>query len=67
MVNRKKKVSLTKRKTKKMGKKKGEKKRIKLECHVCGYRLIVDRKCGCAEEHVLFCCGQPMKKVETMT
>ncbi|MGB9906314.1 MAG: hypothetical protein ACPLRR_02875 [Candidatus Saccharicenans sp.] len=36
-----------------------------LECQVCGYRLIVDRKCGCAEEHVLVCCGQPMQKVET--
>ncbi|MCR4397319.1 MAG: hypothetical protein NUW07_11405 [Candidatus Saccharicenans sp.] len=36
-----------------------------LECQVCGYRLIVDRKCGCAEEHMLVCCGQPMQKVET--
>lgn len=36
-----------------------------LECQVCGYRLIVDRKCGCAEEHVLVCCNQPMQKVET--
>ncbi|MEN6559837.1 MAG: hypothetical protein ABFD52_03560 [Acidobacteriota bacterium] len=33
-----------------------------LECGVCGYRLIVDEACGCTEEHVLFCCGQPMKK-----
>ncbi|MDI6845106.1 MAG: hypothetical protein QME28_03105 [Candidatus Saccharicenans sp.] len=36
-----------------------------LECQVCGYRLIVDRKCGCVEEHALICCGQPMQKVET--
>jgi len=34
----------------------------KLECGVCGYRVIVDRDCGCLEEHVLVCCGQPMKK-----
>lgn len=33
-----------------------------LECGVCGYRLIVDEECGCAEEHVLICCGQPMSK-----
>jgi hypothetical protein len=32
------------------------------ECGVCGYRLIVDEACGCAEEHVLICCGKPMKK-----
>jgi hypothetical protein len=31
-----------------------------VECKVCGYRLIVDEECGCAEEHVLICCGQPM-------
>ncbi len=34
----------------------------KLECRVCGYRVIIDETCGCAEEHVLLCCGQPMKK-----
>ena len=33
-----------------------------LECGVCGYRLIVDEECGCAEEHILICCGQPMGK-----
>jgi len=33
-----------------------------LECGVCGYRVIVDETCGCAEEHVLMCCNQPMKK-----
>jgi hypothetical protein len=34
----------------------------KLECRVCGYRVIVDEACGCVEEHVLVCCGQPMAK-----
>lgn len=33
-----------------------------LECGVCGYRVIVDQSCGCAEEHVLICCGLPMTK-----
>jgi hypothetical protein len=33
-----------------------------IECEVCGYRLIVDEECGCAEEHVLICCGQPMAR-----
>lgn len=33
-----------------------------LECGVCGYRVIVDEACGCAEEHVLICCGQPMTR-----
>jgi hypothetical protein len=33
-----------------------------LECRVCGYRVIVDEACGCAEEHVLICCGRPMAK-----
>lgn len=32
------------------------------ECRVCGYRIIVDEACGCAEEHVFVCCGGPMKK-----
>jgi hypothetical protein len=32
------------------------------ECGVCGYRLIVDEACGCAEEHVYVCCGKTMKK-----
>ena len=34
----------------------------KLECHICGYRVIVDETCGCVEEHVLICCGEPMAK-----
>jgi hypothetical protein len=38
--------------------KKGE----SFECGVCGYRLIVDEACGCAEEHVFVCCNKPMKK-----
>lgn len=37
-----------------------------LQCHVCGYRLIVDQACGCVEEHVLICCGQPMAKTEVL-
>ena len=37
-------------------------KKPKLECGVCGYRVIVDETCGCVEEHVLVCCGQPMNK-----
>jgi hypothetical protein len=32
------------------------------ECVVCGYRVIIDESCGCIEEHVLFCCGEPMKR-----
>ncbi len=36
------------------------------ECRVCGYRIIVDEGCGCAEEHVFVCCGQPMKKKRTV-
>lgn len=36
-----------------------------LECRICGYRLIIDRECGCAEGHVMVCCGQPMEKTET--
>jgi uncharacterized Zn-binding protein involved in type VI secretion len=33
-----------------------------LECRVCGYRLVVDRACGCAHEHVYVCCGRPMTR-----
>ncbi|MGZ5452760.1 MAG: hypothetical protein ACXW3H_04155 [Candidatus Aminicenantales bacterium] len=33
-----------------------------LECGICGYRVIVDEACGCAEEHVLICCGEAMVK-----
>jgi hypothetical protein len=32
------------------------------KCSVCGYRLIVDEVCGCAEEHVFICCEKTMKK-----
>jgi len=24
--------------------------------------VVVDEACGCVEEHVLICCGQPMAK-----
>ena len=34
----------------------------KLACRICGYRVIVDEACGCVEEHVLLCCGEPMRK-----
>jgi len=39
-----------------------KKKNPALECKVCGYRVIVDQACGCAEEHALLCCGRPMTK-----
>jgi hypothetical protein len=32
------------------------------ECGVCGYRVVVDEACGCAEEHIFVCCDKPMKK-----
>ena len=32
------------------------------ECRVCGYRIVVDHACGCAEEHVYLCCDKAMKK-----
>jgi hypothetical protein len=32
------------------------------ECRVCGSYAVIDPVCGCAEEHVYICCGQPMKK-----
>ncbi len=32
------------------------------QCGVCGYRVVVDEACGCAEEHVFICCDKPMKK-----
>lgn len=31
-------------------------------CGICGYRIVVDEACGCAEEHVFVCCDKPMKK-----
>ena len=31
-------------------------------CGICGYRIIVDEACGCAEEHIFICCEKPMKK-----
>ena len=38
------------------------KKGDKYECGICGYRIVVDEACGCAEEHVYVCCGKKMKK-----
>jgi len=32
------------------------------QCRVCGYRIVVDEACGCAEEHVYICCGKNMTK-----
>jgi len=32
------------------------------ECGICGFRVIVDELCGCAEEHVLICCNKKMKE-----
>ena len=32
------------------------------ECKVCGLRVIVDKVCGCVEEHALICCTKPMTK-----
>ena len=39
------------------------KKAPKLECSVCGYRLVIDQSCGCVEEHLLLCCDRPMNKI----
>ena len=38
------------------------KKNDALECRICGYRIVIDEACGCAEEHVFVCCDKPMKK-----
>ena len=32
------------------------------ECGICGFRIVVDEACGCAEEHIFVCCDKPMKK-----
>jgi hypothetical protein len=56
-------MPVKKAKTKKAAAKKTSVKKAEgFECRVCGYRVVVDEACGCAEEHVLICCGQPMKK-----
>ena len=31
-------------------------------CRVCGSYAVIDPVCGCAEEHLFICCGQPMTK-----
>lgn len=46
----------------KAGKAVPKKKAPALQCGICGYRVIIDQACGCVEEHVLLCCGQPMGK-----
>ncbi len=54
------------KKTKKAAPKKkvtaGAKKGQAYECRVCGLRVIVDKVCGCVEEHALICCTKPMTK-----
>lgn len=32
------------------------------ECRVCGVRIVVDKVCGCVEEHAFICCAKPMIK-----
>jgi hypothetical protein len=49
-------------KPKPKARKSGAKAKPGYSCEVCGYRLIVDEACGCAEEHVILCCGRPMAK-----
>ena len=29
-------------------------------CEVCGFSVIVDEECGCADVHEILCCGKPM-------
>lgn len=49
--------------TKKAGKPAGKaKKGSGYECGICGYRIVIDEACGCAEEHIFVCCDKPMKK-----
>lgn len=58
-------AKVTKKAVKAPAKKKAQTKMKKgdaYECRVCGYRVIVDKACGCAEEHVFVCCGQSMAK-----
>ncbi len=37
------------------------------ECRICGYRIVIDEACGCAEEHVVVCCDKPMTKTAKKT
>lgn len=39
-----------------------EKKGDAYECRICGYRVVVDEACGCAEKHVLICCNKLMTR-----
>lgn len=38
------------------------KKAAAYSCRVCGSYAVIDPSCGCGEEHILICCGRPMKK-----
>lgn len=31
-----------------------------LECNMCGLVITIDEDCGCAEEHMILCCDEPM-------
>jgi len=33
------------------------------ECEICGFSVIVDEVCDCAEVHELICCSQPMARI----
>ena len=49
-------------KKKAVAKKPAAKKSTAFSCRVCGSFAVIDPVCGCGEEHVFICCGQPMKK-----
>lgn len=34
-------------------------------CEVCGFSLIVDEDCDCAEAHEIICCGKSMSTRKT--
>ena len=34
-------------------------------CDVCGFSVVVDEECGCAEVHEILCCGKPMTARKT--
>ena len=46
----------------KMSAKAGKGVKAAYTCEICGAYAVIDRVCGCAEEHVFICCGKPMKK-----
>ncbi len=49
-------------KKKAVAKKPAAKKSTAYSCRVCGSYAVISPMCGCGEEHVFICCGQPMKK-----